>query len=66
MGFLSFRKKRKYSDYRESSHAAFYEMLAIKLNTKAQHIYEIAHGKELACYDDRVIWSFLVQEGVVT
>lgn len=68
MDFKSiFRKKKKtYADYTTSDHAAVYEKIANNLNTSPQHVYEIAHGKGVKTYDDRVIWSELIMENIIS
>lgn len=52
-------------DYRHSSHATHYEQIARSLNTVAQHVYEIAHGKRLRGYDDFVIQDRLFRAGIL-
>lgn len=67
MGIFSFlrRKKTDYGDYKQSSHVEEYEQIAARLDTAAQHVYEIAHGKAVRCYDDRVILCALKQARIV-
>lgn len=55
-----------YGDYRLSKHADFYEKIGKQLNTSAQHVYEIAHGKAFRNYDDKVIGHELAAAGIIT
>jgi hypothetical protein len=64
LGFFK-RKKNCYSSYKQSSNASVYEQIADKLKTTTQHVYEIAHGKGLVCFDDFVIRDHLCQTGIV-
>ena len=57
--------KPEFGDYSLSSHAAIYEQIAKKLGTTPQHVYELAHGKGIECYDDRVILSELGSAGIL-
>lgn len=66
MKFLDFfKKKQKYKDYKLSEKSLIYEKIAEELNNKAQHVYELAHGKECTCYDDIVIVERLYQHGIL-
>lgn len=60
------RQKNDYGDYRMSQHVTCYEKIATYLNTSAQHVYEIAHGKAFCNHDDRVIWHELIVAGIVS
>ena len=61
MNILCFfrRKKNCYNSYKQSSHVPDYERIACELGTNAQHVYEIAHGKTIADFDDYVIYKRL-------
>ena len=63
--FDFFKKKQKYKDYKLSDKSLIYEKIAEELNNKAQHVYELAHGKECTCYDDIVIVERLYQHGIL-
>ena len=56
-----FKKRKKYWQYKLSKHAGIYEKIASELNSDAQHVYELAHGKTVKCYDDFVIIDRLFQ-----
>lgn len=63
--FSFFKKKREFRDYKSSDNSSIYEKIAKELNNKAQHVYEIAHGKACKCYDDFVITDRLIQNGIL-
>ena len=63
--FCLFKKKKTYKDYKTSERAAVYEKIASELGQTPQHVYEIAHGKEIKCYDDAVIHDRLIQNGIL-
>ena len=69
MNILKFFSKKKeseaYPHYSTSSHATTYEEIAKRLGATAQHIYEIAHGKGVKTYDDRVILDELVKAKIL-
>ena len=66
MGLLHlFKKRPHYGDYQSSSIASTYEMIAFGLNSNAQHVYEIAHGKPVKCHDDYVVYDRLCQYGII-
>ena len=52
-------------DYKSSDHSSIYEKIAKELNSKAQHVYEIAHGKACKCHDDFVIADRLIRNGIL-
>ena len=49
------RKSKEYQSYQSSKHSEIYEQIAKGLDSNAQHVYEIAHGKSVNIYDDFVI-----------
>ncbi len=58
--FDLFRRKKKkdvqtFQRYEGSAHQKLYEEIAKDLNADPQHVYEIAHGKRIRCYDDEAI-----------
>ena len=59
------KKRREFGDYKQSKNSSVYEQVASELNSHPQHVYEIAHGKALYSYDDRVIYDRLCQRGIV-
>lgn len=63
--FNFFKKKHKYKDYLSSEKFLVYERIAEELNNDAQHVYEIAHGKECRYYDDFVIVEHLYRHGIL-
>ena len=60
-----FKKGKEYQDYSSSEHSEIYEKIARELNSNAQHVYELAHGRKLECYDDYVILSSLLRHGIL-
>lgn len=54
-----------YGDYRRSQHVDLYEKIARKHNCSPQHVYEIAHGRRVREFDDRLIREALVTEGIM-
>lgn len=58
-------RHRSYGDYRISHHRADYEQIAQKHNCSPQHVYEIAHGKRVKGFDDRLVREALVMAGIV-
>ena len=54
-----------YGDYRKSRHRKIYEQIAERHNCEAQHVYEIAHGKRVREFDDRLVREALVVEGIL-
>ncbi len=61
-----FKRKAKHRrTYKESPNREKYERIASDLRTNPQHVYEIAHGKSLLSYDDRVIKEQLYQAGLI-
>ena len=63
--FRFFKKKQEFRNYKSSDHSSIYEKIAKELNNKAQHVYEIAHGKACKCYDDFVIADRLIRNGIL-
>ena len=59
------KKKRDYGNYHRSSHATTYEQIAYCLGSSPQHVYEIAHGKYLRDFDDKVIEQYLIDAGII-
>lgn len=60
-----FRKSNPIQDYSSSKHSGVYEKIARELNSSAQHVYDIAHGKSVDSYDDFVILDRLLKHGIV-
>lgn len=60
-----FKKRKRYQSYKMSERASVYEKIADELNNDAQHVYEIAHGKEVKSFDDLVICNRLSLYGIV-
>lgn len=60
-----FLHRKQYGDYRSSQHRSDYERIAAKLNCPPQHVYEIAHGKSVREFDDRLVREALVTEGIL-
>jgi len=68
MGIFKLFSKKKpevYPHYSQSSHASTYEEIAKKFGTTPQHVYEIAHGKGIGSYDDRVIVNELIEAKII-
>ncbi len=59
------KKRREFRDYKQSNNSSVYEKVASELDSHPQHVYEIAHGKPLYNYDDRVIYDRLCQYGIL-
>lgn len=60
-----FKRNQMFHDYKSSTHSLIYEKIARDLNNSAQHVYEIAHGKSVVCYDDLVIQDRLYMHGII-
>ena len=60
-----FKKGETTQDYSSSKHSGVYEKIAHELNSSAQHVYEIAHGKKIENYDDFVILDRLLKYGII-
>jgi hypothetical protein len=58
-------KRPSYGDYQESQHREVYERIAQTHNCSPQHVYEIAHGKRVREFDDRLVREALVNEGIL-
>ena len=60
-----FFRRKTFGDYRNSVHRADYEQIAQMHNCSPQHVYEIAHGKRVKEFDDRLVREALVMAGIL-
>ena len=58
-------RRTAYGDYRKSQHKDEYERIAKRHNCNPQHVYEIAHGKRVTGFDDRLVREALVTVGIL-
>lgn len=58
-------RHKSYGDYRNSMHKDVYEQIAGEYNCSPQHVYEIAHGKRVKGFDDRLVREALVTAGIL-
>ncbi len=65
MKFSTLFKRNSFGDYRKSQHKEMYEQIAEKHNCAPQHVYEIAHGKKIRGFDDRLLREALVNAGIM-
>ncbi|MDO4994021.1 MAG: hypothetical protein Q4E32_03345 [Bacteroidales bacterium] len=54
-----------YGDYRKSQHKDVYEKIANKHKCNPQRVYEIAHGRRVKGFDDRLVREDLITEGIL-
>lgn len=62
---LNIFRKKKFKDYRTSTHVELYESLAKEFDSTAQYVYELAHGRESITEKDLAIREALIEAGII-